>query len=332
MKARINRDLVAFFILITLFLGLAFYLSNSRGSKEPDYTVGNKTRTGLSIFFETLKELRYPVERTIEPIEEQNTDSIQIVVSGGNFDVNDSRIKEWVAQGGTLIYLVEGGYGYVGYGEPEDTAPGLVEYSYEKGNVIMSDVRKLANSAIIKDKDYAYELLMSMKIQNHGALYFNERHFTVQAEEKSLWGYMTMEDKFIVYQLLLALMAFFIFKGRRFGKPIPLYDEVERDGNEYLYSVSALYRHAKCWNLIVENYYKSFLREINSSHDDWLELWQRQELPNLAGARKVYEFMHRPAGKVKAKEYIQVLTALEQLKNILSKRRDSYWKALKRTM
>lgn len=332
MKPRVNKDILIFVILITLFLGLAFYISNLNGSKEPKYSIKNRSKQGYSIFFEALKELDYPVERTIEPVYEQAINSVQLVPPGEGFDPNDKRIKEWVGKGGILVYLSDGNLGYVNYGKISKLNNGPMVYNYQKGMIIKADGASIANKALIKDKDDAYELLTLFNDKPYEKIYFNETHLVAQAQQKSLWDYMTTEYKFITYQILLVVFAYFVMKGRRFGKPLPLYEEVEREGNEYLYSASALYRHAKCWDLILENYYKSFLRQINSNNDNWLNVWLQQDLPSPGRARKVYEFMHRPSGKARVKEYIQVLAALEQLKNILKKRRDSYWKALKRTM
>ncbi len=332
MKTRVNKDVAVFSILILLFLLIAFYISNMKGGNKASYSAENKAKLGCSIFYETLKELRYPVQRITEPIEEKDPYNIQLVLSGEGFDVNSKKVKDWVARGGTLIYLTEGSVNNIEYGKISGTDKGIIISNYEDGKVISGDVRNVANKAIIKDKNYAYELLRIMDDNTYENIYFNEAYLETAAMQKGLWEYLSTENKFIVYQLLIVITAFFIYKGRRFGKPIALYEEEERDGSEYLYSASALYRHAKCWDLILQNYYNSFLRKMPSGHDEWLELWEKQQLNSLDKAIYVFDFMHRTGGKIRVKEYIKALTAIENLMDILNRRRDSYWKTLKKPM
>lgn len=327
MKKRTSKDIILFIILIPTFLFLAFFISSRIESKLPSYSVINKSRTGLSVFYETLKELKYPVDRTIKPIKSYDKKSIQIAAETGNLDINSEEIKRWIEDGGTLIYLRDNIFGSIEY----EVNPGLsiTTSKLKKGNIVEVEGRGLTNKALTKSTDLAYELLMEIDKYPYDKIYFNEAHLYPSAK-KSLWDSVPIGVKYICYQLIIIIIAFFYYKGKRFGKPIPLSDEVERRENEYLYSTASLYRQAKCWDLMAESYYKSLLRSINYYDGNWLEYWERENLPSYDNAKKVYDFMNNRNEKAKMKDYIQIVNTIEYLKNILKKRGDLSWKALKK--
>lgn len=339
MKSKVSKDLILFIILIPLFLWGAFYISSRMEDRLPAYSVVNKAGTGYSVYFEALKELGYPVERTIKPIAAYDSGSIQLAVQNGSFNVNDEEIKKWVENGGVLVYLEpEVGMFNIEYGTLDKSGRALENegtlkrYKYYKGTVISADIDGLTNRVLLKNTAGAYDLLEEIGRYPYKKLIFNESHLFAPIYEKSLWDFIPMEIKYLLYQLIIILAAVFYFGGKRFGRPIPLYEEVERTENEYLYSAASLYRQARCWDIMLESYYRDFLRQANSTHDGWLEYWEREKLPELNKARRLYDMLHSGDKKLKAKEYVQAVTALEQLKGILKKRRDSHWKTLKRTM
>lgn len=327
MKKRVSKDIILFIILIPVFLFLAFFISSRIQSKLPSYSVINKSRTGLSVFYKALKELKYPVERTLKPIESCDENSIQIAAETSNFDINNEEIKGWIENGGTLVYLRDNIFGSIEYEVTQNLS--ITTSKLKKGNIIEVEGRGLTNKALIKSSDLAYKLLMEIDKYPYENIYFNEAHLYPSAK-KSLWDSVPIGIKYICYQLIIILIAFFYYKGKRFGKPIPLSDEVERKENEYLYSTASLYRQAKCWDLMVEGYYKSLLSSINYYDRNWLEYWERGNLPSYDQAKKVFDFMNNRNEKAKRRDYIQIVNTIEHLKNILKKRGDLNWKALKK--
>lgn len=326
MKKRVNKDIVLFLILIPAFLFLAFLISSRMESKLPSYSVINKSRAGLSVFYESLKELKYPVDRTLKPIESFDVNSIQIAAEAGTLDVNSEEIEKWVEDGGTLIYLRNNIIDSI----ENEVNPGFKISKLKKGTIIEAEGHWLTNTALTKNTDSAYELLKEIDKYPYEKIYFNEFYLYPGANQKTLWDSVPIGVKYIFYQLLIILSAFFYYKGKRFGKPVPLNDEAERSENEYLYATASLYRQAKCWDLIAESYYKSLLRSINSSDSNWLLYWERENLPSYDNAKRVYNFMSNRDRKANIKEYIQIINTIEHLKNILRKRGDSYWKTLKK--
>lgn len=332
MKKRVSKDLIFFIILIPLFLWASFQISSSIGNQLPSYSVINKSKDGFSVFYETLKELKYPVNRSLKALPSENEKTIQITVSGSGFNVNDIKVRNWIGAGGTLIYLTNEKHPNIEYKVTPKVQGSVLLYKYQKGMLAVANADGLTNIKLTEDRHNAYELLEIIDKYRDRNIYFNEAHLYMDTGSTSLWDALPAEYKYVAYQLLMVLAAYFYYRSKRFGKPVPLYEEVERTENEYLYSAASLYRASGAWDLMLDNYYKSFLKTINLSDDDWVGYWECEKLPDLDKARNVYDFIHRNGTGVRTKEYIQAVSTLDRLKSILEKRRESYWKTLKKTL
>lgn len=330
MKKKLSKDIIIIIILIPLVLWGAFFISSRMENKLPRYTVINKATEGYSVFFEALKDLKYPVERTLRPISEQDLDSIQIVTEQGALDINAEDIKDWVKKGGKIIFLSRSQLGNLDY---EDVSPikqgTITKYNYHQGKIIATDVSYFTNKALMEDVSKAYNLVSEVDENSYKKIYFNEYNIFVQGQKRNLWDYTPLGIRIIVYQLVLVLIALYYYKGKRFGKSIPLYEEVERTENEYVYNTASIYRQANCWDIMVASYYTSLLKEMNSTHEQWIESWERKNLPSINKAKKVHDFMNNKKDKYNKNECLQIINIIEELKSILTKRRESYWKTWK---
>jgi hypothetical protein len=331
MKLRLNRDLIALFILIPIFLAGAFFISNRLEDKLPDFSVINKSRNGYSIFFESLKELQSPVERTLEAVEKHKADTIQLVAGSSYFDINSDEIKAWIKDGGTLVYLTPKNLHNINYEIEGKEKGGTTLYEYGKGVLIAADGSFFTNRSLADNTGNAYEVLREIYRQGDKKIFFNETYLFSAPEKATLWDFVPVEVRYILYQIILIIAAFLYYKGKRFGKAIPFYEEAERSENEYLYSAATFYRAAGCWDLMLESFYRSLLKDINTFNENWLEYWERENLPSLDKAKKVLEFMNSKKVKLNSKEYIEMITTIDQLRSILKKRREGHWKTLKRT-
>lgn len=332
LKKKAGKDLIALFILIPVFLIGAFFISDRFGNRFPDYSVLNKTASGYSVFFDVLKELDYPVSQTLQPVNALEPKSIQMVVQAGSFGISDSDVESWLESGGILIYFTDIEY----LSDLFDTAPEingpLQIYRVRSGTAVIADISGFTNKAMMDSSYDAYALARLMAGFSPEKIYFNEASMYTGAARQTLWAYIPMELKFILFQLLLAFGVFLYRKGKRFGKPVPLYEEVERSENEYLYSVASLYSQAKCWDLLLVNYYRSFLRELKYPHDEWLKHWEKEYPDSVKKALSVFEFMSKPLNNHSVKEYMQIVAALEHLKTIIRKRREIGWKTMKKAL
>jgi len=244
--------------------------------------------------------------------------------------INDSGVREWIEGGGILIYLSSHSYSTIDPGIMQSKG-NLNLHPIGKGVIISADAKHFTNKALIKDRDIPYELVLEIDRYNYNGIFFNESHFYSSSASRNLWSIIPLGVKMILYQLLLVIAAYFYYKGKPFGKAIPLYEEVVREENEYLYSVATLYQEAKCWDIIVENYFKNLLIEMGSSDEEFLDYWQGQPLKNYNKAKKIYNFINnwKSSEKIKEKEYINIINSIEELRLAIRKGRDIFWMELK---
>lgn len=331
MKSKSVKDIIIICVLVVIILTGALFISNKLNVNTPNYSVLNRTNNGFSVFYDTLQELKYPVNRSIKNIIDMDAKDIQIVGYGENFDIEDTELKAWIGKGGVLIYAVPDNLVQPSYAGLPQVKNDVMIYNYQKGTIIVIDASKITNRALIKDTSYAYQVLNEINNYSYNNLFFNEKHLFDMQNTVTIWDYIPLQLKFVIYQVLIVIIVFLYYKGKRFGKARILNEEVERRENDYLLSAASLYRHAKCWDLMLESYYFNFVSGIGNYSEEWIVFWEREGLPHLDKANKVYKLMNNKGKKLRAKEYIRLITIIEELNNALKKRRELYWIKMKTT-
>jgi hypothetical protein len=316
MNKKLDKELVYVSLAVISFLALIMLVYNYFGHNYPDYSVLNKSKTGYSIFYESLAEGGYQVDRTIEDPSDYQASTVQLIVRSNsefNLDLN-TQLEEWIKQGGVAVILV-----------PEVD---LEVLEVGSGAVIKIDRSVVTNDYLLEDTSRAYSLVAKLADYEAKTIYFNEQNLFQISDTKNLWDITPLLIKVLIYQLALVAIAFFYYQGRRFGRPKPLVSEVERSENEYLHSAAALYYQSQCWDLLVEYYYTDFLNSLAYSQQNWLELWQQKDLPQFNKAKQVQQSLAELEEDVTRKEALKIISDLEDLQEILNKRRDQYWNRL----
>lgn len=124
-----------------------------------------------------LKELNYPVERSLKFIKSNVDGNIQIVANNyySNFDINNIEIKEWIENGGILVYLTPGNIYFNLYSISPEIKGDIKIFKYQKGLVIAANLNHISNNNLVKETDNAYKLLEEIDRYDYDKLYFNER-------------------------------------------------------------------------------------------------------------------------------------------------------------
>ena len=330
MKKKLSSELIIIIILIPFFVWGALYYSSLTGKGLPDYTVINKSNQGYSVFYDTVKELGYPIDRSLKPIGEHSYDSVQVVVETIYWDIGSEEVKSWIREGGLLVYLSQGQTPSIAEATYIRVEDNIEIYQYGKGWIIKATPIDLLNSTIIKDYTKAYQLLQIIDKHDYSDIYFNEVYLFTSNDSMSLWEYIPLPYKIILYQFLLTIAGYFYLKGKRFGKPIPFYEEVERIENEYLHTAASLYMQGGCWDLILQSYFRSLVKLLNATPQNWIELWEAKKLPKLNKAKRIHDFMSQSQEKIKAKDYVETIIMIEELKGLTRKGREVHWKTLKK--
>lgn len=327
MKKKKRRDSLFFIVCIVLVLAGSFFITKPFKGLTQDYSLDNNNKSGLSAFYKTLRLLNYPIEKSEMQIRPIEYPSIQIIPPGGSFSIDDPRIMSWVSRGGVLVCLTLDEPSKQLYNSYPLLKNQMAVYPYRKGHVIEMKVSLLTNEALLSDTSAAYGLLREIDPYNsrHWKIIYNEAYLHISHAAPSLWDAIPLSLKFLLYQLLLVIAAYFYANGKRFGKPQKLVEEVEREENEHLYATAALYSQAGCWDLMMESYYIEFLGNFRSEQT-WLSEWEALALPDLPKARRLHILLEKPTNK----DYVLAIRLIEELNKSLQKRRDRNWKHLKK--
>ncbi|WP_129595693.1 hypothetical protein [Anaerophilus nitritogenes] len=286
----------------------------------------NTSYEGISIFYDTLKSLEYPVQVDAQNFLEKGYEDIYIITEGKydkNFDIK--KVEDWIKNGGKLIYLTEE---YKKYSYPNIVKKYKNQayvYKIEKGKLLIGDISLINNKTLLKDKEGAYFILNVIKDLG-GNIYFNEYYRFEQGEHPSLYKNLPIHIKIILFQMMLLIIGILWHLGKRFGKAKEILDEIERDENEYLYASANLYEKSGWIHEIYDLFYKEFENEYKKSFKqstlpkNWINLWEKNDLSCKEEAMRVFQNKNKD---------ISIIYDLDKITQILIKRRDAGWRKLK---
>lgn len=329
MKKKNNKALVALLMSSLFFLGIVLIISYLVKDLTPKYSVENMKSEGCSIYFEALERLEDTKVKSDEPAQYYDYDILQVVTQQSKFNIYSDEVKTWIKEGGQLVYLVDSVFTEIDFGTLEEENGVIAQYSYGKGKIITCPIKYVVNSRLVYDRDTAYALLQQIHTLDYEYILFNEYYLFALTEEKGLWDVIPFGIKLILYQVVIIIGALFFYKGKRFGKVIPLYEETERSKNEYLYAAANLYRHTRCWDLAIDSYYHYLLDKVSKvdyESKDLYDYWEKRELPNIEKVKEVMEFVKLKDEKHSEGKYVKIITILEELIEIIDTRSELYWK------
>ena len=321
---------IIFLFLLILCIVLLIILGNRKNLSGKDFSVQNDGEMGYSAIYKTLKKLGFDVKVGYTAISQASTDVCEMLVTDEYIYVEEC--SDWIEEGGTLIFIEDEAYGE-GEVQVSKVGKGLVIY--------VDNPEALTNSWLMEDSETAYNLYATLdEYVGTKPIIFNEYYLynldedTTTAEQLNLWKVMPLPLKMIVIQLIICIIFFLIYAGKRFGKAEDLISETERMENEYIYSVAAIYKKAKGWDLVLESFYKALednLRKLTSKEGDLFHIWREEGLADEGCMKRVVQEMNLMKAqmaerKLKKDEVIPILEEIEYLMKIIDKRREEYWK------
>lgn len=245
---RIKHGIVLSIILI--IAAAALYLLGTSGS-EPDYSSFSTETDGAGLLYDTLHRMGYPVSRTYQPIDTHaSVNDVYLVIMPDDPTPDETALDAmlaWVRRGGRMIFLDA----YFPSPMDEQLADSevydyenLSHYYYGLGEVITGVANDFANENLMHNSFYGSMITYSLELWNADHIYFAEYYHGYRAVD-NLFARLPQAAKLCAYQLLLAAAALIVAKGKRWGKPIPLYEETERTGDEYARALARLYYKTK---------------------------------------------------------------------------------------
>jgi len=246
----------------------------------------------------------YPVSRSYSALDagtEGNQDVYILINPDINYfsDTEFNDALDWVYNGGRLIFLDSSAYSVADYtlpyrlDDPGATAHGYTLYSYGLGEIITGGADPLLNKALMENSRPGADFVRLLNRWDISNLYFSESiHGYINTG--NAW-YRTPEIlKILTYQLgIIAALIIWRF-GKRFGRPVPYFEEAEREENEHIKALANIYNKAGAAEVVLANYKKQFFERcahafhINAAYtrENLYALWREASLPHpdlLAG-------------------------------------------------
>lgn len=349
MKTKDKRNILIILILFPIFLWLTLTFTNDNENTFKPYSIFNNGEKGVSVIHKSFSELGYTTGLILTEVYSQDTSMAQIVIESERpykLDLNSDNIKNWIGNGGALIYLVPNWDSYViNYGSEIDSYASKERkdakaYSYNKGLLVMGDPIILNNKTLTTNTDGAYWLVAQLDNIGIDSINFNEYYHYYEGHKPSLWRDIPAGIKFAIYQVAIVLIIIIYYYGKRFGKVVPLYEEVERTENEYIYSAASLFKKGELREDVILNIYDNFLSSFEDStghkstnnYISWINIWEKEKLPDMSKAKKLYKFIEtmKNGKKISSREMLEIVDIIEHLKKIIDKGREVHWRELKR--
>jgi len=341
MKNKKRRNAIALLALFVIYYFAKKLMPTTEGLTYPPYTSFSTNYVGTALFYDTLKTMGYPVNRdTIFIDKDRPLDNVQIIIApdysytgtGYREDITD-----WVIQGGTLLYFTASFYEsspLSAYAEKDliliDESDAGSLYHLGLGKFFTGNAKHITNKGLLEGGDvYAQQIANMLNNLSYNKIHFNEAYHGY-GTDKSLFESLPPGVRLLGLQLLLLSLAAIIYFGKRFGRIIPYYEEIEREENEYVFTLTNLYMSIGLGSAAVDVYEKKFKKACgsyfrNSDMPEFFEIldfWKNESLPCMdkleyVAGNQDYAFnTKRPAGR---REFTKAISYYKELINIITK-------------
>ena len=250
MKNRKSNFIVV--LLLAMFIGVAWGANRHVNDlRHPDYTSFSNRNYGVSLLHDTLQHMQHPIGILYRPIGETvSVNNAVFIIQPTNPRPNSEiteNILNWVRRGGRLIYLdnrqptvIDRALG----NEYHATFGSMRIYRLGMGEVMTGRADTVVNVNLMENPIYGNGIAYILTRWNPDRIYFAEyyhgyRGATGAFRQLPLWVQL------VVIQMVIGTVALVWHLGKRFGVPIPLYEEIEREENEQVLVLARLYKYAK---------------------------------------------------------------------------------------
>ncbi len=321
MKKRRAEIFIAI-VAIILFIIMALYSAIEGSRQYPDYTVFSSKEYGASLIYDSLAIYGINVKTGYRRIDENTSiKDVYIIINPGYryfYDSDISDIGNFVKKGGRLILAADLYLTSRIVSRLDVTLTDVYDgnyYSqmlkYGDGLIMTLSAEDILNGRL---KDYRFtgeEIAKVLSLWDYDSAVFNEYYHGFGDDSVSMWKDLPFAYKLVVYQLLIAFVFFILSISKRFGKPIPLYEEVERTENEYIYAMANFFRSSKHYNSAAESYYRRLLEEtslryktgFSYARDNIRDIWTREKLPQIQLLDRVISEYSKEFDKKRLKDF-----------------------------
>ncbi len=269
------------FYVITAFFGVLISISIyglSTSFKDTELSTYNNGSKGLKALYLLTQKMGFKVTRSRLSARFWQDGAAMVIYKPDlewfNDEVEEESVKKWIESGNTVIFIPEeeelNEYWILKYIKSNKSNSNQVhrnqvvinDYSVNSGRIIVIDsFFDLNNEELINmDAGIAFINVLS-DIQNQ-IVVFNEYYHGIQSSGPSIWMLIGIRGQLIVIQLFLFILFYFLYKSKSFGTPITVFETIKRRENENLYALSNIYLKSNANDLVLENYFIKFKKDI----------------------------------------------------------------------
>jgi len=246
MKKQLAWVLPVIFIIIALVVASFF----DRGD-DISFSSFTTSQHGASLLHDTLQHLGMPVRQSRRPLTQEScTNSVYVLIQPHAPRITPyiaEEMLEWVRDGGRLIFLcTTHPYSVFSHalGRPAQVMGDFALYRVGDGEVVTGRSRMVTNGILMNDHTHGqaiYSMLLrwdgEREIEN---IFFGEYYHGFHIAENFIGG-LPLVIRLVLAQFVILAVVMVWHLGKRFGNPVPAYEEIEREENEYVRALARLY-------------------------------------------------------------------------------------------
>ena len=238
-----KKSLIAAIVLFIILVIIMALTSNNSDTRP--HTVFSTGEQGAALFYDSLSLLGYPVRIGRRPLTTRaNINDIYIIIEPTNPRVNiemAQEMLEWVQMGGRLIFmqnlhsmsilesLLTGGR----------LQGNIMRYNVGLGEVIIGRARDIQNRGLYNNPTSAVYIISILDEWDANTIWFAE-YYHGHGMSETFFSNLPLIIRLSIIHLFIIAGAIILCIGKRFGKAVPDYQEIERTENEHVRSLAIL--------------------------------------------------------------------------------------------
>jgi hypothetical protein len=241
-----NMPLLFFIAIMVIILFIWGFGENN----APDYTAFSARPAGAGLLFDTLQYMGYPVFTGQAPVDNKaDVNDIFIVIQPNNPPVSRDMAEEilrWVRRGGRMIFLDREYPTVMDYaldGNPSAGTGNFTHYRLGLGEVVTGRAEDILNGNLMRDSAGGFFLQTVLASWDGNRIWFSEYYHGYRTPD-NFYTRLPLAVKLAGIQLVVITLLILWHMGKRFGKPVPYYEETERDENGHIRALARLYKAA----------------------------------------------------------------------------------------
>ncbi|MCL2189262.1 MAG: DUF4350 domain-containing protein [Defluviitaleaceae bacterium] len=240
-----RRGKIFILVLIVLVSVIITFVQNEDDG-GPTYAPFTTNEMGASLFYDTLRHMGKPVRFGYAPLT-ATTDPrhVYVIIQPSNPHISlemAEEILEWVRRGGRLI-LLQNGHNIMDAiltHTPPHRINGFAYHREGFGAIVTGQARDLANAQLMHNAAPAEALHSILTAWNAERIVFPVYYYGIRPPQ-TFFSQLPLVIRLVIVQLCVAALAMLWHVGKRFGRAVPLYEEVEREENEQVRALARLY-------------------------------------------------------------------------------------------